>query len=251
MLSCVIIDDEKYARSTLHQLIRTFLHGRLEVLETACSVPEGVVAIKRHNPDLVFLDIEMPGQNGFALLNHFSEIPFQVVFCTAYEHYAIDAIKVAAFDYLIKPVKIEDLKELMDRFESLKASTADNKARSAALQHNMQTENFSYNSIALPTKDGYQIEKMNNIIYCKAQESYCKIHLAGNFSYLVSRSLKQMEQILPAELFFRIHKSFLINLNYLHSYKKAEGYIILKNGEELEVATRRSEEFLKRLIHRQ
>jgi two-component system, LytTR family, response regulator len=247
MLSCIIIDDEKYARSILHQLIRTFLNGRLEVLETVSSVPEGVVAIKKHNPDLVFLDIEMPGQNGFALLDHFTDIPFRIVFCTAYEHYAIDAIKVAAFDYLIKPVKIDDLKDLMDRIENLEDSAADNKIRTNTLLHNVQTDN----SIALPTKDGYQIEKIHNIIYCRAQESYCKIHLAGNFNYLVSRSLKQMELILPSDMFFRIHKSFLINLNYLHSYKKAEGYIVLHNGEELEVATRRSEEFLKRLIHRQ
>jgi two-component system, LytTR family, response regulator len=251
MLSCIIIDDEKYARSILHQLIRTFLNGRLEVLDAVSSVPEGVVAIKKHNPDLVFLDIEMPGQNGFALLDHFKEIPFRVVFCTAYEHYAIDAIKVAAFDYLIKPVKIDDLKDLMDRIENLEASADDNKIRTSTLLHNVQTDKFTYNSIALPTKDGYQIEKIHNIIYCRAQESYCKIHLAGNFNYLVSRSLKQMELILPADMFFRIHKSFLINLNYLHSYKKAEGYIVLHNGEELEVATRRSEEFLKRLIHRQ
>jgi two-component system, LytTR family, response regulator len=250
MLTCVIIDDEKYSRFTLHQLISTFLSGRLEVVETAGSVPEGVKSIRKHSPDLVFLDIEMPGQSGFELLDHFPEISFHIIFCTAYEQYAIDAIKVAAFDYLLKPVKIDDLRNLMDRVENLKQSTVDNQARTQTLLYNTQAGDLSFHSIALPTKDGYQVEKIHNIMYCRAQESYCKVHMIKNFNYLVSRSLKQMEDILPADLFFRIHKSFLVNLNYVQTYKKADGYIIMQNGEELEVATRRSEEFLKRLIRR-
>lgn len=250
MVSCVIIDDEKYARLTLQQLIKAFLGSRLEVLELASSVPEGVAAIKRHNPDIVFLDIEMPGQNGFALFDHFEQIPFQVVFCTAYEQYAIEAIKVAAFDYLLKPVSYEELTDLMDRFEKLDVSTEENKARANTLINNFHSHNNTFNSIALPTREGYQMEKIPNIIYCQAQESYCTVFLKGQFSYMVSRSLKQMEEILPGDLFFRIHKSFLVNLNYVQTYRKGEGIIILHNGKELEVAYRRSEEFLKRLTRR-
>lgn len=250
MATCIIIDDEKHARLTLKQLIGVFLGGRLEVSGTAASVAEGVSEIKRLNPDIVFLDIEMPGQNGFGLFEHFGDIPFQVVFCTAYEHYAIEAVKVAAFDYLLKPVNHDDLVNLMDRYEKQKPPVHGNRARVNTLINNFQSADPTFNSIALPTRDGYQMEKVPNIIYCQAQESYSKLHIKGDFTYLVSRSLKQLEEVLPQELFFRIHKSYLVNLNYVQNYKKAEGFITLINGEELEVAHRRSEEFLKRLTRR-
>ncbi len=249
MTSCIIIDDEKYARLTLKQLIGTFLGNRLQVIETASSVSEGVALIKKFNPDIVFLDIEMPGQNGFCLFEHFSTIPFQVVFCTSHEHYAIEAIKVAAFDYLLKPVNLDDLTALMDRYQK-RIPEHDNKARVSTLITNAHSGTSTFDSIALPTRYGYQLEKISNIMYCRAQESYCQVQVKGEFGYLVSRSLKQMEEILPAELFFRIHKSYLVNLNYVQAYKKAEGFIILQNGEELEVAHRRSDEFLKRLTRR-
>lgn len=250
MATCIIIDDEKHARITLQKVIGTFLGGRLEVLDSVSSVAEGVSAIHKHNPDIVFLDIEMPGQNGFALFEHFDEIPFQAVFCTAYQQYAIEAIKVAAFDYLLKPVCHDDLTVLMDRYDNLHNTPEGNKVRAKTLINNFQSENNAFVSIALATKDGYQMEKIPNIIYCRAQESYCLVYLRGNIHYLVSRSLKHMEDILPADLFFRIHKSYLVNLNFIEAYKKSDGYIILQNGKELEVAYRRSEEFLQRLTRR-
>lgn len=250
MTTCIIIDDEKFISLTLRQMINTSLSGRLKVLDIVSSVSEGVAAIKKQNPDIVFLDIEMPGQNGFCLFEHFDSIPFQVVFCTAHEDYAIEAIKVAAFDYLLKPVNLEDLSALMDRYEKLRVSPGSNQARVNTLMNNTQSNTSSFNSIALPTRTGYQMEKIPNIVYCQAQESYCKVYIRGDFGYLVSRTLKQMEEILPSDLFFRIHKSYLVNLNFVQTYKKAEGFIILQNGEELEVAHRRSEEFLKRLTRR-
>ncbi len=250
MFTSVIIDDEKHARLTLNQLILSFLGNRLKVVDMASSVAEGVSAIKNHNPDIVFLDIEMPAQNGFALFQHFEEVPFEVVFCTAYEQYAIEAIKVAAFDYLLKPVNHDDIAKLMDRFEKSRLSAETNKARINTLVSNFSAEGNVFNSIALPTKDGYQMEKIPEIMYCRAMESYCEVHLKKHINYLVSRTLKDMEQILPDELFFRIHKSFLVNLNYVQTFVKAENLIILHNGEQLEVAHRRSDEFLKRLTRR-
>jgi two-component system, LytTR family, response regulator len=251
MATCVIIDDEKHARLTLEQWIKRYLGDRLDVAATASSVNEGVEAIKKHKPDLVFLDIEMPEQNGFALFDHFDEIPFQVVFSTAYDQYAIEAIKVAAFDYLLKPVSQDELKAMMDRFEKRKLTPECNQARVNTLIDNNHSDGTAFHSIALPTRDGYKMEKISSIIYCKAQESYCHIYLNGQPGYLVSRSLKEMEEMLPQNLFFRIHKSFLINLNYIETYKKPGGYIELRNGERLEVAYRRSDEFLQRLTRRQ
>jgi two-component system, LytTR family, response regulator len=250
MARCIIIDDEKHARYALQEWIRMFLGKRLEVACMASSVAEGVAAIKKHDPDIVFLDIEMPGQNGFTLFDHFEEVSFHVVFCTAYAEYAINAIRVAAFDYMLKPVNPEDLTAMMDRFEKSGLSAEDNNTKTKTLINNYHAESDVFNSIALPTRNGYRLEKISGIIYCKAQEAYCEIHARGRSSYLVSRRLKQMEEILPESLFFRIHKSFLVNLNYIETYKKSEGYIILQSGEKLEVATRRGDEFLQRLTRR-
>ncbi|TVR70889.1 MAG: DNA-binding response regulator [Marinilabiliales bacterium] len=250
MVTAVIIDDEKHARLTLRQLIRSFLSERLMVVDTASSVAEGVKSIKKHEPDIVFLDIEMPVQNGFSLFSHFDEIHFRVVFCTAYEQYAIDAIRVAAFDYLLKPVSQDDLMAFMDRYDNFRVSPLANRTRINTLISNLSGDGTHFNSIALPTKDGYQMEKVVDIVYCRARESYCEVHVKGQISYFVSRTLKQMEEILPPELFFRIHKSFLVNLNYVKIYRKPENYIILHNGQQLEVAHRRSDEFLRRLTRR-
>ena len=251
MATCIIIDDEKHARLTLEEWIKRYLGDRLDVAATASSVNEGVESIKKYKPDLVFLDIEMPEQNGFALFDHFDEISFQVVFSTAYDQYAIDAIKVAAFDYILKPVSQLELKAMMDRYEKNQLTPGCNQARVNTLIDNYDSDCNTFNSIALPTRDGYKMEKISEIIYCRAQESYCHVYLNGQSGYLVSRSLKEMEEILPRDLFFRIHKSFLINLNYIDTYKKPGGYIVLRNGERLEVAYRRSDDFLQRLTRRQ
>ncbi len=250
MFTSVIIDDEKHARMTLSQIIRSFLGNKLKVAGMASSVAEGVKVINEHNPDIVFLDIEMPSQNGFALFQHFEEIPFEVVFCTAYEQYAIEAIKVAAFDYLLKPVNHDDILALMERFEKSRRPAEINKARITTLVNNFSAGDNTFNSIALPTKDGYHMEKIPDIVFCRAMESYCEVHLRKQISYLVSRTLKEMEEIMPGDLFFRIHKSYLLNLNYVQTFIKAENLIILQNGEQLEVAHRRSDEFLKRLTRR-
>ncbi len=160
MTTCIIIDDEKHARVTLQQLIKAFPGSRLAVMESAPSVADGVAAIKRYNPDIVFPDIEMPGQNGFALFDHFDEIPFQVVFCSAYDQYAIEAIKVAAFDYLLKPVSHDDLSSMMDRYGKLTLSTKCNRARANTMISNFQSETSIFNSIAFPTRDWYEMEKI-------------------------------------------------------------------------------------------
>ena len=250
MKTCIIIDDEKNARETLAKIIERYFNNKLRILYSADSVKEGVFAINKHNPDLVFLDIEMPEENGFKLFDYFDIYNFEVIFTTAYKQYAIDAIKFAALDYLLKPINFIDLREVLVRLDKKQSKTS-NTDQIEAFLSNLNNEPGNFNKIALPTLDGFQLEKVNNIVYCQAEENYCKIFTNRNEVILVARTLKNIEELLPKEVFFRIHKSHLVNMNYIKSYSKTDGYrIILENGVELDVATRRNEEFLKALTKR-
>lgn len=250
MKTCIIIDDEKNARETLAKIIERYFSTKIKILFSADSVKEGVFAINKHNPDLVFLDIEMPEENGFKLFDYFDIYNFEVIFTTAYKQYAIDAIKFAALDYLLKPINFIDLRDVLTRLEKKQSKTSNN-AQIEAFLSNMNNDPGNFNKIALPTLDGYQLEKVNNIVYCQAEESYCKIFTNRNEVILVARTLKNIEELLPEEVFFRIHKSHLVNMNYIKSYSKTDGYKIkLENGVELDVATRRNDEFLKALTKR-
>ncbi len=246
-ISCIIIDDEKMARETFEKVIGRYFPDKLKVLCAAESVKEGVYAIHKHHPDLVFLDIEMPGENGFKLFEYFEKVTFEVIFLTAYKNYAIDAIKYAAFDYILKPLNFIDLGEVVERYEKKQKENNYN-LRVKTLMSNLNAGGDINTKVALPTLKGYVMEKINNIMYCEADENYTKIFTANGEETLVSRTLKSVEDLLPAEYFFRIHKSYLVNMNYIKSYDKSEGHkIMLENGIELEVATRRTDEFVRLL----
>ncbi len=251
MRTCIIIDDEKNARETLAKIIERYFSDKIQILQLSDSVKEGVFAINKFRPDLVFLDVEMPEENGFKLFDYFDIYDFEVIFTTAYKQYAIDAIKFAALDYLLKPINYIDLRDVLVRLEK-KKNKSSNTEQIEAFLNNINSDSGNFNKIALPTMDGFQLEKVNNIVYCQAEENYCKIFTNRNEAILVARTLKNIEELLPEELFFRIHKSHLVNMNYIKSYTKTDGYKIkLENGVELDVATRRNEEFLKALTKRQ
>ncbi len=247
MISCIIIDDEKKARETFEMIAKRYLPEKLKVLASAETVKEGVYAIHKSRPDIVFLDIEMPGENGFKLFDYFDTITFEVVFLTAYKNYAIDAIRFAAFDYLLKPLDYMELVRVVSRFE-MKKKEVNNNARIQVLLNNLNMGADISSKIALPTLTGYQMEKISHIIYCEADENYTKIYTIRGDFILVSRTLKVVEDMLPPEYFFRIHKSFLVNMNFVKSYNRTDGHkILLENGIEIEIATRRNEEFVKAL----
>jgi two-component system LytT family response regulator len=247
MISCILIDDENKARETFEMIVKRYLPAKLKVLALAESVKEGVYAIQKHRPDIVFLDIEMPVENGFKLFSYFDAIPFEVVFLTAFKNYAIDAIRFSAFDYLLKPLDYIELSVVISRYEKRKKEE-NNHIRIQNLLNNLNIGSDIGAKIALPTLSGYQMEKINQIIYCEADDNNTKIHTVRGDFVLVSRPLKIVEEMLPPDYFFRIHKSFLINLNFVKSYNRNEGHkVILENGFELEIATRRNEEFVKAL----
>lgn len=250
MISCIIIDDEDRARITFQKFVDRYLQDKLVMVYSASSVKDGVFAIHKFNPDIVFLDIEMPDENGFKLFEYFEKVQFEVVFLTAFQNYAINAIKFAAFDYILKPLDFIDLKEVVLRYEN-KIKEENNSNRVQTLLANLTAGGDILSKVALPTMTGFKMEKINSIMYCEADDNYTKIHTAQGTEILVSKTLKFVEELLPEEYFFRIHKTYLVNLNYIASYDRSEGHkIILENGKELEVATRRINEFTECLTKR-
>lgn len=246
----VIIDDERKSRETLQKIIERYFPNQISIVYMASNVQEGVTAINKYNPRLVFLDIEMPGENGFKLFDHFTSYNFEVIFTTAYKQYAIDAIKYSALDYLLKPINYIDLKDVLKRLDEKKDKLTPN-AQIETFLSNMNANSAEFNKIALPTMEGYELERVNNIVYCQAEENYTKIVTNRNEAILVAKTLKNIENLLPEKMFFRIHKSYLVNLNYIKSYSKVQGYkITLENGVKLDVATRRNDEFLRALTRK-
>jgi two-component system LytT family response regulator len=244
-ISCIIIDDERIARETFQEISERYMSEKLEVRGLAASVKEGVELIKKVNPDIVFLDIEMPVESGFKLFDHFTQYTFEVIFTTAFKQYAIDAIKYAALDYLLKPIDFLDLKEALSRYEK-KRLTNTSQIRIETLIANLSSGVDMYQKVAFPTMDGYQMEKLNDIIYCEGDVNYTKIHTCDGRMIMVCRTLKDVEELLNCQYFFRCHKSFLVNLNYVKSYSRSEGHgIYLDNGKWLPVSTRKNDEFVQ------
>ncbi len=250
MRTCIIIDDERKSRETLRKIIERYFSSKLKVLFLADSVKEGVFAINKYHPEIVFLDIEMPEENGFKLFEYFDIYNFEVIFTTAYKQYAINAFKFSALDYLLKPINFIDLREVLQRLENKKNSTT-HQSQIDTFMNNLNTDSGDFNKIALPTLDGFQLEKVNNIVYCQADENYTKIFTNRNEVILVAKTLKNIDEILSNEIFFRIHKSYIVNMNYIKSYSKSDGFkVMLENKVELDVATRRNEDFIKALTKR-
>jgi len=250
MITAIIIDDEQNAREFLHKLLNRYFPKKIIVLETCDSVQTGVQAINKHQPELVFLDIQMPNENGFGLFKYFNKVDFEVIFTTAYKDYAIDAIRHSALDYLLKPINFIDLLSTVKRYEEDK-NNKNQQERISMLLENMSSDNGSYNKIALPTKNGYELLKINNIIYCQSDSNYCKVKCLDGKEFLMSKTLKFIEELLNNNLFIRIHKSYLVNLNYVVKFDKVDELTVtLTNGEQLPVSIRKKEQFLNAILHK-
>ena len=250
MISCVIIDDEKPARDALELMILHYFAEKVKVIGKAGSLKEGVFAIYKHKPDLVFLDIEMPEEDGFTIFNYFQQVAFSVIFTTAYKEYAIRAIKVAALDYILKPVGVEDLEEVIQLYEKRQLSGVSVESIEKLISI-LYPVNSNIEKVALPTFCGFQLEKVNAIMYCVADQNYTKVHTIDGRGLLISKPLNIIESMLPCDIFFRIHKSHLVNLNYIKTYSRAEGFhVVLEDGTKLDVAIRRNDDFIRALTNK-
>ncbi|MBC7862973.1 MAG: response regulator transcription factor [Bacteroidia bacterium] len=224
----IIIDDELRARKLLSGILGEYAKNIL-VAEECGDLPSGVKAIRKHKPDVVFLDIEMPGHSGLELLDFFNEdeINFEIIFTTAYNQYAIQAFKLSAIDYLLKPIDTDELQNAIARFEKKKNTAAPN---FSALKENLK--NKDTNKIAVPTGNSFRFISLSDILYLKADSSYTEIYFIDGTKLIVSRTLKNFEEALDTSVaFFRCHKSYLVNPVYITEYIKSDGGYILLNGK--------------------
>lgn len=246
-MKALVVDDEKKSRESLRMLITEFCDD-VEVVGTAGSIAETLEGINTFNPDVVFLDIRMRQETGFDLFKNLDEINFEVVFTTAYSEYAIKAIKFSAVDYLLKPIDIEELQLAVTKVkERIKAKEVPREKIEALLQNLKPTESSNF-KLALPTAKGLMFVKLDQIIYCAGQNNYTEFYIKGRAKIIVSKTLKEYEDMLSDYNFFRIHKSYLINLNEINEYIRGEGgFVIMNNNASLDVSKRRKESFLKEI----
>lgn len=246
MIKALIVDDEEKSRITLKNLIAMYCPN-IEVIELCDSVNSALKAIDKQMPDLIFLDVEMPFHNGFTLLEKIKNPGFDVIFTTAYDHYAIKAIKYSALDYLLKPIDSDDLKTAVEKIESDKSNFVSTTPNFEVLLSNIKVKGTNA-KIAIPTFEGLQMISAKEIIKCTADESYTHISLTNNTKITVSRILKEYEELLSDLNFFRVHNSCLVNLTHVTKYIKGDGgYVVMCDGESVEVSRRKKNELLSKL----
>jgi two-component system LytT family response regulator len=246
MTNVVIIDDEPDGRNALRIAIEKYFPD-LSILGIFETPHAGIDGISKLDPDLVFMDIQMPGMSGFDVLKHIFPFQFEVIFVTAFDQYAIKAIRFGALDYLLKPVDIDDLREAIERAKERilqKGSTFNYQS----VLHNVSHRNGKTERIAVPTADGIEFFQIDDIIYCKADGSYTSIVLKGKISKIVSRNLKDFEIFFIDEGFCRVHHSFLINIKHVKKYVKGEGgYVVMTDDHHVDISRRKKEEFMSLL----
>jgi len=246
MIKALIIDDEIPAQSLLEKTLNRYFPNKFNIVEKCTSVDLAVLAIKKFEPDLVFLDIQMPGKNGFELFEYFKVIKFEVIFTTAYNQFAIQAIKKSALDYLLKPINHIDLSDAIKKFEKKNERDFAQKRLSLLLE-NLNVGEQNVNKIAFPTIEGFEFIHTNQILYCKAESNYCSIKKIDGITNMATKTLKYVEEILPKN-FVRVHKSYVLNLNFVVRYHKSNKEVELTNGEKLPVSFRKEEEFLNAIL---
>ncbi len=244
IIKAIIIDDEERARTTLSSLLKDYCKN-VEIIESCSNVPEGVLAINKLRPQLVFLDIEMPEFNGFELLSFFREVDFEIIFVTAYNEYALKAFEVSAVDYVLKPVDIDKLQAAVEKAET-RLNTFDMQNRLEVLKESFKNEQF--NKIALPVADGLWFVDTTDIVYLEADGAYTEVWLRNGSKILVSKKIKFFEDVLDKRPnFFRSHRSYLVNINFIKKYNKSDNALTLDNGKTVVISRDRKSEFENQL----
>jgi len=246
MIKAIIIDDEAKAIKSLKLRIER-LFSDIAIVGTAQSARAGKLLIDEHSPDLVFLDIEMPNGNAFTLLEQFESIEFTIIFVTAYNEYAVQAIKISALDYLLKPIDEEELIESINKYR-LQHTKTDYPQKINKLSEAYQQFNSQSFRVALPTMGGVEYVMVNQILFCEADNNYSVIHLEGVPPIVISKTLKYLEDSLGEFFFMRVHQSFLVNLFKVIRFEKGNrGRIVMSDGATINLSKNKKEEFLSRI----
>jgi two-component system, LytTR family, response regulator len=234
-LTAVIVDDELHGRENLKLIIENYCPD-IDIKDCADSVVTATTMVKKYLPDVVFLDINMPVLDGFDFLNEFTDRQFMVVFVSAYEEFGIDAVKVGAVDYLLKPINIKELKLCVKKLITLKEKSKDDSSI------------INREKLVIPASHGFNVIPIADIIRLQADGCYTTIITKNKKQHLISRTLKDIEASLPSEIFFRIHKSSLINLSYIKDYSNLSGnFVTMTDGSKIDISRRKAPEFIKRV----
>ena len=244
MIKAIIIDDELHCQDTLSIILQDYCPG-IQVMEKCSSARQGIEAVAKHNPALVFLDIEMPVMNGFEFLEQFKEISFAIIFTTSYDQYAIKAIRFSALDYLLKPIDPKELIVAVHKVETQK--NLPSPEQFSMLMNQVKHKENGFNKIAVPTSEGFELIPADQLIRCEADDNYTHLFLKDKKKITACRTLKEMEeQLQDFSSFLRVHHSYLVNLNEVTKYVRGEGgYLVMSDGSTVNVSRSRKETLMK------
>lgn len=245
MLKAIIVDDEPYCCESLMTMLDD--NTQLSVVAVCHNGQEALSAIKTHSPNLVFLDVEMPKMNGFEMLEQLKHVDFEIIFTTSYDQYALKAIRFSAIDYLLKPIDSTELNNAVEKF--IHRNTKSISQQLEILMQKIHQPATPVNKIALPTMEGLQMIPVDAIISCESDNNYTVLQLKNNKKLVVSRTLKEIEELLEEHSFVRVHRCYLANLNEVERYVKGEGgYLVMSDGTSIDVSRNKKEELMKRLL---
>lgn len=248
MITTIIIEDEQKSVDTLKGLLSRYC-PTVSVIDVAGGYREGIEKIRIHQPDVIFLDIQMPDGSGFKVLEELKEMDFEVIFTTAFDQFAIKAIKYSALDYLLKPIDPQELIEAIKKVENKKKSSSKNKNIEALLD-NLKSPGEDPQKIVLSTSEKIHVIDVNDILRCESDNYYTHFFFTNGSKLLVSKTLKENEELLSHHNFIRPHKSHLINASYIKSFVKQEGgYIIMNDGSKIPVSRRKKEKIMEILLN--
>jgi len=245
-ITAIIVDDEQDSRETLRNYLSKYC-PQVSSLAECANIQEAQAAILKHQPQLVFLDIEMPRGNAFDLLEQWGEINFEIIFITAFSQYAVQAFNLSAAHYILKPVDIEELEKAVANVAE-RISQKDQLSHAQILLENMAALNAQNRKLVLPLMEGFEVVRMSNVLYCEAQDNFTCFHFTNGKKALICRNLKFYEKALSNFGFCRVHRSSIINLEYVKRYIKGKGgTVVLENGKEVMVSNNKKTELMKRI----
>lgn len=249
MLKAIVIDDEPYCCETISMLLED--NTDVQILAECSNGEEGLGAIRKYKPDLVFLDVEMPKMNGFEMLEQLKTVDFEIIFTTSYDQYALKAIRWSAIDYLLKPVDQAELNNAVLKVIRRKQNSIAEQLE--ILMQKLHLPPTPSAKMAMPTMEGFQMIRIDSIIYCESDSNYTILHAKDGKKTVACRNLKDFEELLEEHAFVRVHRCYVVNMNEVEKYVKGDGgYLVMSNGTSIDVSRNRKELLLKKMMpHRE
>ncbi|MEO6304218.1 MAG: LytTR family DNA-binding domain-containing protein [Bacteroidia bacterium] len=242
MIKAIIVDDDKSCIITLEKILEKYCK-EVSFLGYANTVKEAIELIDKKKPDLVFLDVELNGEFGFDLLNHISTTNLQIIFTTAHEKYALKAIRSSCLEYLLKPIDHNELQAAINKYEK-QQQLSDNQKKIEVLLSNITGNNNSFKKIIIPGHDSYTFLNTEEIVCCEADMNYTNVFTNKGEKIVSTKNLKEFEATLDNSVFFRCHKSWMINLHFIKKFMKTDNQVLMINDMLIDISTRKKEEFL-------